>query len=228
MLDFHLFLRQVHNDVAHQTEIVTNAAESIGKGLKKSISNCRKEAHHTAQSLSDFVDVEDLMKSIHRVIHTKNKHVKQTSIIHTPIDWSKYPRSAFRKYSEDLSLTYKEEADHGLYEEDKDLKQSSVEHADLSSDYTTSNTVQLLDETEDIQRSRKSKSFICKSKDIVREERQRTKSLQSGMKNPKRSLDFNPHKNTKRLSLHSKQSKHERKPTSCQEFLQRNTADNAN
>jgi hypothetical protein len=50
------------------------------------------------RSFSDFVDVEDLLKSVHKVVHP-DQHERKSSIVHTPIDWSQYPPSAFRNIS---------------------------------------------------------------------------------------------------------------------------------
>ena len=82
---------------SHQIEVVSDATSSIGKGLRKSFKNYGKEAKSFARSFSEFVDVEDLLKSIHKVAHPEEHSHRKSSIVHTPIDWSKHPPSAFRK-----------------------------------------------------------------------------------------------------------------------------------
>ena len=94
--------------VSHQAEVVIDATWTLGKGLRKSFKKCGKEAKHLVRSFSDFIDVEDRAKSIHKVAHPE-EHSQKTSIVHTPIDWSKQPSSAFNKGSENVSATVEEE-----------------------------------------------------------------------------------------------------------------------
>ena len=86
-----------------------------------------KEASYAARSLSNFVDVEDFLKSVHEVVYPEIHAERKTSIVHKTIDWSKYPRSSFRKLSEDFSGTNeddyegeKEEKEEGPYEKSSD------------------------------------------------------------------------------------------------------------
>ena len=78
---------------------IKDATSSVGKGIKKSLKSYGKEAERFARSMSDFVDVEDFTKSIHKVARPEEHAQRKTSIIHTPIDWSKHPPSAFKPTS---------------------------------------------------------------------------------------------------------------------------------
>ena len=98
-------------------EYVNDATLSLGKGLKKSFRSYGKEAKGIVQSLTDLIDPEDLLKSIHKVAHPE-EHQKNTIIVHTPIDWSKYPPSAFRRYSHDFPSTKYEDDDDENEEEE--------------------------------------------------------------------------------------------------------------
>ena len=93
---------------SHNMEIVTDASSLLSKGLKKSLKNYEKDAKRFVRSFTNFLDFEDLLKSIHKVSHPEEYH-RSTSIVHKPIDWSKYPPSAFRTYSDDFSTTIEEE-----------------------------------------------------------------------------------------------------------------------
>ena len=61
---------------------------------------CSKEASRFKRSLSDFVDVENVLKSVHKARHPDEHAARKSSIIHEPIDWSKYPPSAYRRPSQ--------------------------------------------------------------------------------------------------------------------------------
>lgn len=75
---------------AHQIEVVADATSSFGKGIKKSFKRHSKEVRGFARSFSELVDMEDILKSIHKVAYPSD-HAKSSSIIHPTIDWSKYP-----------------------------------------------------------------------------------------------------------------------------------------
>ena len=74
-------------DVAfQQIEAVTDATSSFGLNLKKSIEMCSKEAAEVARSLSEIVDMEDILKSIHKVSNPDDDFDNRKSkIIHHPI-----------------------------------------------------------------------------------------------------------------------------------------------
>ena len=62
---------------ANQMEMVTDATSSLGKGLKKSLKSYSKEAGRFARTISELIDCEDLMKSLHKVAHPGNNFEKQ-------------------------------------------------------------------------------------------------------------------------------------------------------
>ena len=109
---------------------LTDATASLGKGLKKSIKGYRNEAKNFARSINDCIDVEDARKSLHMVTHpvlcTESHESRKTSIVHTPIDWSKYPPSAFRKFSQEHSITIKEEDEDEVNEEESDEENDGI------------------------------------------------------------------------------------------------------
>ena len=114
---------------AHQLEAVTDATASLGKGLKKSIKTYRKEANRFARNLGEFVDVEDLLKSINRVANSDDYEDRKSSIIHTPIDWSKRPPSTRGKTSDECSVTIVEECE----DEDEGNEQTSTSKGNTTS-----------------------------------------------------------------------------------------------
>ena len=93
----------------HQMDVVTDVTISLGKGLKKSIKSCSKEAVGIARSVGEFVDVEDVMKSVHKVAHPEKHAERKSSIIHKPIGWSEDPPSTFRNFPKDILRVIKEE-----------------------------------------------------------------------------------------------------------------------
>ena len=82
-------------------EVVTDAACSVGRSIKKSIKGYHKEAKQSIRSFKDFVDIEDFVKSIY-------KERRESRIIHHPIDWSKYSPSAFRQLKKRMNLKTEE------------------------------------------------------------------------------------------------------------------------
>ena len=57
----------------------------IGNGVKKSIRNYSKGASRFARQISETVDVEDVLKSIHKVAHPEQHRERRRSIVHTTI-----------------------------------------------------------------------------------------------------------------------------------------------
>ena len=86
----------------HQMDLVTDAALSLGKGIKNNVRSYGKEAGRLARSLGEFVDVEDVLKSIHKVTHPEQHAKRRSSMVHSPVDWSKHPPAPFRKFSHDM------------------------------------------------------------------------------------------------------------------------------
>ena len=78
--DFHVF--KVKESACNQMEAT---ASSLGRGIKKSIKGYTKDASRFAHSLSEFVDCEDLLKSIHKVAHPEQHAQRRSSIVHKPI-----------------------------------------------------------------------------------------------------------------------------------------------
>ena len=50
-------------------------------------------------SLSEFIDAEDMLKSLHKITHPHQHEERKSNILHPPIDWSTYPPSAFTRCS---------------------------------------------------------------------------------------------------------------------------------
>ena len=95
----------------HQIGTVAEATSTLSKSLKKSVIKCSKDVKWFTRSIGELVDVEDLGKTIHYVTHPEQQNSRKTSIVHTPIDWSKYPPSAFRQFSEEHSVPLRENND---------------------------------------------------------------------------------------------------------------------
>ena len=81
---------------------MTDATLTLGKGVKKSIKNCGKDVEQFTRSIGECVDVDEFVKSFHHAVRTETESQRNAKIIHQPIDWSKYPASAFRRHSEPL------------------------------------------------------------------------------------------------------------------------------
>ena len=103
------------NSVSLQMEIVKDASTSFGKCIEKSLKSYTKKARKISNSLQDFVDVEDFIKGIHEVAHLDEFAQRRSSIVHTPIDWSKHPPPS--KLQNDIPMTIEEE-----YEEKEDCE----------------------------------------------------------------------------------------------------------
>lgn len=83
---------------SQQLGAVGDATSSLGRGLKKSLENGTKEAGRLASTLGEILDVEDLVKSLRHVTTSGEEQAsRKTSVVHEPIDWSKYPPSAFHQ-----------------------------------------------------------------------------------------------------------------------------------
>ena len=80
-----------------QLEAVSDATSALSSGLKKSIQSGSKEVGRFASSIGDFLDVDDLLKSIRQVTNSDDSSGRKTSVVHEPIDWAKYPPSAFKQ-----------------------------------------------------------------------------------------------------------------------------------
>ena len=81
-------------------ENITDVTSMVGRGIQKSIRKYSKEARHLTTSIKDFVDMEDLWKTIDKKVHPKKYQQRRLSSIHTPlVDWSHNSESRFRKKS---------------------------------------------------------------------------------------------------------------------------------
>ena len=92
--------------MSYQLESASDKTSSMGRHLKKSMTNYKQDADRFARSVTDFVDVEDLKKSVHKAVK-KGDYGERKNIVHRPIDWTKYPplpRPYFdRQKSQDMS-----------------------------------------------------------------------------------------------------------------------------
>lgn len=59
-----------------------------------------REAGRITDAVSGFIDLDGLLKSLHKFRHPGERNERRSSIVHHPIDWSKYPTSAYRKGSQ--------------------------------------------------------------------------------------------------------------------------------
>ncbi len=78
---------------------MTQGTTSIGRDVKRSLKNFSQDAVKFKQSLTEFVDIEGVLKSIHIARHPEEQAARNTSVYHEPVDWSKYHPSSYRKVS---------------------------------------------------------------------------------------------------------------------------------
>ena len=66
-----------------------DATCSLADSLKTSLKN-------GSRALGELLDVDDVLKSVRNVSNPQDMN-RKSSVVHEPIDWSKYPPSAFTK-----------------------------------------------------------------------------------------------------------------------------------
>ena len=79
---------------------IAEATCEFRRGIKKSFKRQKTEASRFCRQMSDIIDVEDILKSIHKARYP-NHHHESTVIIHSTIDWSKHPPRDSRQPSVD-------------------------------------------------------------------------------------------------------------------------------
>ena len=92
----------------HSGEVVTDTTSNIGKGIKKSIKKTTKGAKLFAREL---VPVEDAAKMLQKMTHPEEykRRKSGTSVVHTTIDWAKYPPCSYRKFVQQLASESEDE-----------------------------------------------------------------------------------------------------------------------
>ena len=101
-----------------------------------------------ARSFKDFIDVDDMVKSFHRVANPEKNKSRKSSIVHSPIDWTKYPRSSFQNSTG--RCTSINEADDE--DEDEDSTESE-EDDDIDNGVTTRNNLHMISSDDHFSRS---------------------------------------------------------------------------
>ena len=81
----YLSFHQMKEAASFQMQLMSDVTLTVGRGLRKTIRSYSREAGKFSRSLSDFVDLEDLFKSIDEVAHPEKHAQRKSSIIHTPI-----------------------------------------------------------------------------------------------------------------------------------------------
>lgn len=71
----------------NQFEAVGDATSAFSKGIRKSFNRSSKEMRGFVRSFGDMMDMEDVLKSIHKVAYPTD-HARSSNIIHPSIDWS--------------------------------------------------------------------------------------------------------------------------------------------
>ena len=79
-------------------------------------------------SLSEFIDAEDMLKSLHKITHPQQHAERKSNILHPTIDWSTYPPSAFIRCSqtfanEERSKEKQEQEDENEDEEEREQQE---------------------------------------------------------------------------------------------------------
>ena len=106
----------------------------MGRSLKKSVKDCRKKARRFACSVSDFIDVEDVLKCIDKARNPEKYDQRHpTNIVHTPIDWSKNPPNTFLRFTEELLQVIEEDCEEEEKEE-KEKTEKTEEDEDTEKD----------------------------------------------------------------------------------------------
>ena len=96
-------------------ETVTDITGKFGETAKRSFKNCTKEARKLSRSLVDFVDVEDVVKSIHKVVHPEEYVERKSNVVHTTIDRSTLHPSPSSQRKSDQSVIQEEREEVNNY-----------------------------------------------------------------------------------------------------------------
>ena len=107
---------QVKEATLHQKELVADATISLGNGIKNSVRTCSEEAGRAAQSISEFVDVKDILKSIQRTIKPGDYAKGGKNVVYAPTDLSKKSRLNTQKNNGKKSGKSTEACDEDLEE----------------------------------------------------------------------------------------------------------------
>ena len=94
---------------------VGDVTQYLGEGIKKSVTKCGNKAGRYARSLGDFVDVEDVVKSIHKVVHPEEYVERKSNVVHTTIDRSTLHPSPSSQRKSDQSVIQEEREEVNNY-----------------------------------------------------------------------------------------------------------------
>ena len=92
-------------------EMVTEATNHLSMKLTKSVKSYKREAGRCARSITEVLDIEDFLKSIDKVANPERHARRRSSIIHPPIDSSKFPPSAMKDFPKSFSKILDEQSD---------------------------------------------------------------------------------------------------------------------
>ena len=90
--------------ISYRIEHAVDTTNILMDSVKKSLNHQQKKARKLKGTISDMVDIDDITKSLHKVIHPEIHAERRSSIIHPPIDLSKFPASAYRRGSDDTAF----------------------------------------------------------------------------------------------------------------------------
>ena len=91
--------------------MVTDATLSLGESLQKAIKTRSREAGHLKRYVSEFVDAEDILKSVHKLSNPENYENPRPNIIHTPVNWSKNTFSSWKMSTRECFAIPEEDED---------------------------------------------------------------------------------------------------------------------
>ena len=73
---------------------------SIGDTASSFSNSIRSCTNEVGRIVSEFTEVEELPKFVHRKCHPEQYQNVEAKVVHQTIDWSKYPKSSYTKPSE--------------------------------------------------------------------------------------------------------------------------------
>ena len=106
---------QVRGAASHRIEVITDATSNFGKGVKKSMKNCTKEAKELLQSVGEFIDIEDIVKTFQKFRHPEIFEQRNAAnVVHTTIDWTMFPPNRWRMEESHIFIPQMEDGVDGM------------------------------------------------------------------------------------------------------------------
>ena len=191
--EFSMFSIQVRGAACRQLEIITDATASLGESMTKSIKSCGQDAEQIARSISEIVDPEDILKSIHSISHTEQTSKKTPVTIHKPIGMSNQKTFSNRPL-EDM-----------ICEEDEDSNTSSATESFVNTDDADEKDVSVASSSSSITKTRApciKNKMSSKSFDETSSNRSSGRTIMMMMRQTGKSSNRYPFNRNKTLNEH--------------------------